>query len=136
MQNYKTNGKAVYLIQYHIVFCPKYRRSFLVNEVKTKLEELIRETCIINQTEILSMQVMPDHVHLFVSCNYKLPVYKLIKAIKGKSSNVLRKEFPELCKVSTLWSRSFFVSSIGQVSSETIQKYIDNQWVNKLKCKE
>jgi len=126
--DYKTNGKVVYLIQYHIVWCPKFRRNLFTGALKDRLETIIRECCLERNVAINALEVMPNHVHLFVSCDYKSPVYKLIKAIKGRSSHNLREEFPDLKKMHTLWSRSFFVASIGNVSTSTVQKYIENQW--------
>jgi putative transposase len=70
---------------------------------------------------------MSDHLHLFVSTYPQLEIHKLVKALKGRSSNQLRKEFPELRKLPCMWTRSYFVSTTGNVSSETIQKYIENQ---------
>jgi putative transposase len=78
--------------------------------------------------EIKALEIMPNHVHIFVSFTYREPIYKLIKKMKGRSSNLLRKEFPELRKMSTLWTRSFFVSSVGNVSEKTVMEYIKNQW--------
>ena len=71
---------------------------------------------------------MPDHIHLLVSANQKLAPYKLVKALKGRTSNFLRKEFPLLLRMPTLWSRSYFISTVGAVSSEAVKKYIENQW--------
>jgi putative transposase len=128
MDNYIHHNKAVYLTQYHIIWCPHYRRGLLVGPLKTRLEEIIRTVCDENQATIKVLEIMPDHVHIFVSYMYKYPIFKLIKAMKGRSSNFLRKEFPDLRKMPTLWTRSFFVSSIGQVSENTIKEYIENQW--------
>jgi len=131
MENYKRHNKVVYLTQYHIVWSPCYRRCVLVDGVKTRLEELIRMVCNEQQAEIKAMEIMPDHIHLFVSISYLLPIYKLIKAVKGRTSNIIRKEFEHIHRMPTLWSRSFFVSTIGQVSEETVKKYIEMQWNKK-----
>lgn len=77
--------------------------------------------------EILALEIMPDHLHLFVSSHPNIPVHNLIKAFKGRSSNLLRKEFPELLELPSLWTHSYFVSTAGNVSSDTIQKYIEEQ---------
>ena len=126
--NYIRHNKAVYLTQYHIIWSPRYRRSLLVGPIKDRLEEIIRTVCDEKQATIKALEIMPDHVHIFVSFTYREPIFKLIKAMKGRSSNLLRKEFPDLLKMPTLWTRSFFVASIGQVSADTIKKYIENQW--------
>lgn len=128
MNNYIKYNKVVYLTQYHIIWCPKYRRNILQDSIKDRLLYIIHNSCLELNAEIKSIEIMPNHVHLFVSYTYKEPIHKLIKKIKGSSSNLLRKEFPELRKMPTLWSRSFFVASVGNVSEETIKKYIDQQW--------
>jgi len=127
-EGYKTTGKAVFLTQYHIVWCPKYRRGLLVGKIKERLEEVVREVCLEHGGQVKALEVMPDHVHVFVSCDYRVPVWKTIKGMKGRSSNILRKEFPELLRMPTLWTRSFFLSSIGKVSEATIKRYIERQW--------
>jgi putative transposase len=128
MKNYIHHNKAVYLTQYHIIWCPKYRRNILTEQIKNRLESIIHEVCDEMDAEIKALEIMPNHVHIFVSFTYREPIYKLIKKMKGRSSNLLRKEFPELRKMSTLWTRSFFVSSVGNVSEKTVMEYIKNQW--------
>jgi putative transposase len=125
---YTRHNKVVYSIQYHIIWCPKYRRGILVNSLKNRLHQIIQEVCGELGAKIKALEIMPDHVHLFISYTYQQPVYKLIKQLKGRSSNLLRTEFPELRKMPTLWTRSFFVSSVGNASEKTIQEYIENQW--------
>jgi putative transposase len=128
MDNYKKTGKHVYLLQYHIIWCPKYRKNLLVNEIKEKLTEIINSISNQNNCTIKSLEVMPNHVHLLISLDYKISVQKFMKLIKGRSSNELRSKFPELLKMSTLWTRSFFVSSIGNISENTVKNYIESQW--------
>ena len=126
---YKSHNRAKYLCNYHIVWCPKYRRKLLFGNIKIRLEQIINDVCYAKQSEVIALEVMPDHVHLFVSVNPRVAPFKIVKAVKGRSSNFLRKEFPELLKMPTLWSGSYFLSSAGDVSSATIKKYIENQWV-------
>jgi putative transposase len=121
---YKSNSKQVYLINYHLVWCPQRRKKVLVGKVKNKLEEIIKQVANDKQVEIIALEIMPDHLHLFVSTYPQLEIHKLVKAFKGRSSNILRKEYPELKKIPSMWTRSYFVSTAGNVSSETIQKYI------------
>jgi len=99
----------------------------LVGKVKTRLEQIINEVAKEKEVGVLALEVQPDHLHLFVSSHPNIPVHNLIKAFKGRSSNLLRKEFPELLKLPSLWTHSYFVSTAGNVSSETIQKYIEAQ---------
>lgn len=131
MSEYRKNNKVIYLTQYHIIFCPKYRRGILVDKIKERLEQIIQEVCCEKNIEMKKMEIMPNHVHLFISISYKDAPYKIVKAFKGRSSNILRKEFPELLKMPTLWSRSFFLASMGNASEETIMKYIEGQWKKK-----
>jgi len=124
---YKHSRNKVFLINYHLIWCPKRRKKVLVGEIKTRLEQIINEVAKEKNIEILALEIMPDHLHLFVSSHPNILVHNLIKAFKGRSSNILRKEYPELLKLPSLWTRSYFISTAGKVSSETIQKYIETQ---------
>jgi len=125
---YKHNRTSVVLVNYHIVFCPKYRRQLLVGKIKERLEEIMKEVAVENRWEITAKEVLPDHVHLFVSADVKSKPEQVVKRFKGRSSRYLRKEFPELLKMPTLWTRSYFLSTAGNVSAATIKKYIEQQW--------
>lgn len=131
MSDYIHANKVVYLTQYHLIWCPKYRRDILVNSIKDRLEEIIKNVCAERQMKIKALEIMPNHVHLFVSISYQHAPFKIAHWVKGRSSNLLRKEFPELRKMPTLWSRSFFLASIGNVSGKTIKRYIEDQWKKK-----
>jgi putative transposase len=124
---YKSNKSQVYLINYHLIWCPKRRKKILVGNIKERLEQIIRQAANEKHVEILAMEIMPDHLHLFVSAYPQIEIHKLVKLFKGRSSNFLRKEFPELLKIPSLWTRSYFVSTAGNVSNETIRKYIEAQ---------
>jgi len=124
---YKHSKNKVFLINYHLIWCPKRRKKVLVGEIKTRLEQIINEVAKEKNIEILALEVMPDHLHLFVSSHPNILVHNLIKAFKGRSSNILRKEYPELLKLPSLWTHSYFISTAGNVSSKTIQKYIEAQ---------
>ena len=126
---YKSNNNITYSCKYHVVFCPKYRRKVLVNGVDTRLKELIRETCQDIHVDCIEMEIMPDHVHLLLEVAPQFGIHKAVKAIKGRSSRVLRQEFHWLTtKLPTLWTNSYFVSTIGEtVSSSDIGKYIESQ---------
>ena len=126
--DYTHNRTSVALINYHIVFCPKYRRKLLVDAVKSRLESLVKEVSAENKWDILAMEVMPDHVHLFVSADTKTKPHMVVKRFKGRTSRFLREEFRDLRKMPTLWTRSYFLSTAGNVSAATIRKYIEQQW--------
>jgi putative transposase len=125
--DYQHDRTKVYLINYHFVWTPKRRKKVLVGKIKERLEQLITEIAQEQNFTALSLVVQPEHVHLFVSANPVTPAHKIIKYFKGKTSRVLRQEFPELLKLPSLWTRSYFVSTAGNVSAETIQKYIEAQ---------
>lgn len=122
------NKHLIYSCQYHVIFCPKYRRNVLVSPIDTRLKELILEKQDEYQYKIIEMEVMSDHVHLLIDCNPKLGVYNIINKIKGYTSKTLRKEFPSLkSRIPTLWTRSKFISSVGSVSLDVVKKYIEEQ---------
>jgi putative transposase len=125
---YQHKNTSVSVVNYHIVFCPKYRRHILVGKIKKRLEEIIRDVVLENGWKVIAKEVMPDHVHLFVSADTRTRPEIVVKRFKGRSSRYLRNEFPELLKMPTLWTRSYFLSTAGNVSASTIKKYIEQQW--------
>lgn len=129
MPEYQTNRGAAYSLGYHLAWCPKYRRPVLVGPVAERLRELIADKCDERGWTIVALEVMPDHVHLFVRADPEASPSHIANQFKGVTSRVLRQEFPELKRrLPTLWSRSYFVSSVGNVSADTIKRYIDTQW--------
>ena len=125
---YQHKNTSVSIVNYHIVFCPKYRRGLLVGKIKMRLEKIIRDVALENDWEVIAKEIMPDHVHLFVGADTRTPPEIVVKRFKGRSSRHLRNEFPELLKMPTLWTRSYFLSTSGNVSASTIKKYIEQQW--------
>ncbi len=118
---------TVHLVIYHIIWCPKRRRKVLVGPVHDRLKQIMQEVVDENGWSIIELAIQPDHIHLFVRSNpYTLPT-DIARLIKGRSSHLLREEFPHLMKMPSLWTRSTFYSTAGNVSSEIIQKYIENQ---------
>lgn len=127
-KKYKTDNHLVYSCQYHVIFCPKYRRSVLVDGIDKRLKELIRSKESEYGYEVLDMEVMPDHVHLILDVNPKLGIFTVVSRIKGYTSHELRKEFPSLTRrLPTLWTQSKFISSVGAVTLEVVKKYIEEQ---------
>jgi len=127
VQEYRRRTTSVSLINYHLIWCPKYRRQVLDGPVNERLETLIRETLAKLDCEALALEVMPDHVHLFVNCPPTLAPCQIMFHIKGRSARVLRQEFPHLRRLPTLWTRSCFVATAGNVSADTIRHYIEMQ---------
>jgi len=124
----KRTRHATYNINYHFVFCPKYRRSVLVGPVGDRLVELIRQIVPNLNGEVLELVVRPDHVHLFVSFPPTIAPYQIMHQIKGETSHALREQFPYLkSRLPSLWTRSYYCGTAGTVSSETIRKYIEAQ---------
>jgi putative transposase len=121
---------AVYNINYHIIWCPKYRRSLLVDEVELFLNNCLRTIAETKNWEILEMEVMPDHIHLFISAPPFQAPTDIVKVLKGVTARRLFMEFPKLKKKlwkGSLWSPSYYVGTAGTVSAETIKRYIENQ---------
>jgi len=127
-RGYLSSQTSICFLNYHFVWCPKYRRKVLVENIQKRLEEHIRLKCQELNCEVLALSIQSDHVHLFVKASPKLAPNRIIGEIKGYTSRLLRQEFPELrSKLPTLWTRSYFVSTHGHVSDEMIQKYIEEQ---------
>lgn len=125
---YAQNAGAVYSLKYHVVWCPKYRRPVLVDGVDDRLRELLSEKAAELGMTVHALEVMPDHVHLFVESDPTRCVAEIVNRLKGATSRVLRQEFPWLrSRLPTLWSRSYFAGSIGHVSAATIERYIAEQ---------
>lgn len=125
---YKSNNNVVYSCKYHVIWCPKYRRSVLEGLVAERLEELIRSVAEDRQSEILELEIMPDHVHLLIEVCPQFGIHRLVKQIKGTTSRLLRQEFPRLkSRLPTLWSNSYFVSTVGGAPLSVIKKYIEQQ---------
>ncbi len=124
--DYKSGHHCKYLLNLHFVWCPKRRKKVLIGDIAKRLREIFLALALEKDWDILALEVAPDHVHLFVGVKPTDASNQVVKAFKGRSSNYLRKEFPELLKLPSLWSRSYFVSSAGNVSSEAIRKYIED----------
>lgn len=127
-KQYKSDKHIVYSCQYHVIFCPKYRRSVLTTSISNRMRELVFEKQKEYSYQVIELEIMPDHVHLLLDIYPRIGVFTTVNKIKGYTSYVLRKEFPELKrKLPTLWTRSKFISTVGSVSLETVKGYIENQ---------
>lgn len=127
-KEYHSSHSWVYSCQYHVVFCPKYRRPVLDNGVDERLKELILQQQEEYEYLVLGMEVMPDHVHLLLDVNPQIGIKSVVSKIKGFTSHELREEFPSLkSRLPTLWTRSKFVSTVGSVSMSVVMKYIEDQ---------
>lgn len=129
--NYRHTNTTVSLINYHFVFCPIYRRKIYdIPGVEDRFKELVEQKCADLDIQIIAMECHHDHAHLFLNCPPKLSPSDIMAKIKGYTSRVLREEFKALSHRPSLWTRSFFVSTAGNVSSETIKRYVDDQKKN------
>jgi putative transposase len=125
---YKSNNNVVYSCKYHVVWCPKYRRNVLVEGVDERLKSILFEVANGVKAEIIELEVMPDHVHLLVEVDPQFGINKLVRHLKGVSSRILRKEFPWLkSRIPSLWTNSYFVSTVGGTTLDVVKQYIENQ---------
>jgi len=125
---WRTSNKAVFNIGYHLIWCPKYRRPVLVGEVEDRLRQLLNKKAVELETSIEQMEIMPDHVHLFVKSTPVHAPHFIVQQLKGYTSRILRQEFKGLrSRIPTLWTRSYYCESIGHISEETIRRYIEDQ---------
>lgn len=126
--DYRYTETTVSLINYHFVFCPRYRRKiFLIPNMEQRFKELVKIKCEELKINIIAIECNEDHVHMFVNCLPTLSPSDIMHKIKGFTSKLLRTEFAELSKMPNLWTRSYFVSTVGNVCSETIKQYVENQ---------
>jgi putative transposase len=127
-KRWKTSKTSIYNIGYHLIWCPKYRRNVLVGEIEERLASLLKKKAEDVGIIIEKMEIMPDHVHLFVKASPVDSPHYIVQQLKGYTSWNLRDEFKELRrKLPTLWTRSYYCESVGNISEETVKKYIENQ---------
>lgn len=123
-----SNNNVVFDCKYHVVFCPKYRRKVFVSPIDERLKELFLLKAKELQSEIVNMEIMPDHVHLLIRCDPQFGIHKVVKHLKGYTSRILRQEFKKLTsRLPSLWTNSYFVATVGSVSLETVKRYIEEQ---------
>lgn len=119
----KSNRNVVYSCKYHVVWCPKYKRKVLINNVERRLKEIIIEQAKRQRAKIIEMEIMPDHVHLLVEVDPQYGIHRFIKNAKGASSHILRREFKHLTtKLPTLWTNSYFVSTVRDAPLAVIKQ--------------
>jgi putative transposase len=126
--NLRSNANITFQCAFHVVWCPKYRRRVLGGRLAERLKEIIREVVDDKGAWLVELEVMPDHVHLVVEVDPQFGVHRLVKAIKGRSSGVLREEFPHLkSRLPTLWTNSYFVATVGGAPLDVVKEYVENQ---------
>ena len=125
---WKTSRNTVYNVSYHLIWCPKYRREVLVGDIERRLRYLLYQKASEINVDIEKMEVMPDHAHLFVKTTPVNSPHYIVQQLKGYTSRILRKEFKTLrTRIPTLWTRSYYVETIGHISEDAIKRYIADQ---------
>jgi putative transposase len=125
---YARNAGAVFSLKYHLVFCPKYRKAVLRGNVETRLKALLTEKALALKITLHTMEVMPDHVQLLVESDPGMAPAKIAAQLKGYTARILRQEFRHLrSQLPSLWSRSYYVGSVGHMSAAAVRRYIKNQ---------
>ena len=130
MSRYWVGAHTKHRVMYHIVWIPKYRKRVLKGKIASRLAELIQECSDINRWNVSEINIQPDHVHILIRLRPDISVSKAVQLLKGRSSKVIRKEFPSLKEFywgDNFWSEGFFVETVGHVSEEAIKNYIQNQ---------
>ena len=122
------SNTTVYNIGYHLVWCPKYRRKVLVGDVEKRLRELLLKKANEIGVSIETLEILPDHLRLFIKASPTASPHWIVQQLKGYSSHELRKEFDSLrTRMPTLWTRSYYVESCGHIREATVKKYIEEQ---------
>lgn len=128
MKRWTHSNKAIFNLGYHLIWCPKYRRPVLTNDIKDRLIQLLHEKASSISVSIETLEVMPDHVHLFVKASPVDSPHFIVQQLKGYTSRIMRKEFKMLrTRIPTLWTRSYYCESIGHISEKTVKRYIEDQ---------
>ena len=124
----RTNANIAFQCAYHVVWCPKYRRRVIGGRMEARLKGIIAEVIEEKGAWLVELQTMPDHVHLLVEVDPQFGVHRLVKAIKGRSSRVLREEFSWLrSRLPSLWTNSYFVATVGGAPLSVIKRYVETQ---------
>jgi len=124
---YRSTGKAVFSVKYHVIWCPKYRRGVLGGAAELRLKQIIGEVVAEVGGMVIEVATMPDHVHLLVELPPQVAVCKLVEVMRGRSSRRLRREFGYLARMTCLWAPSWFVSTVGGAPLEVVQPNVENQ---------
>jgi putative transposase len=123
---YRHNEHSVGLATVHLVWIPKRRKPVLKGDIRLRLSEILDSVASDKEWVIKAKEIASDHVHLLVEYDEKTPICEVIKAFKGRSSRILRDEFPELKKLPSLWTRSYFYDTSGKVSTSKVMDYIND----------
>lgn len=127
-ERWKKSKTTVYNVSYHIIWCVKYRRKILTDNIDKRLKELIIEKSKDIDIQIEKIETDKDHIHLFIKASPTKAIHWIVQQLKGYTSRVLRQEISEVrTRLPSLWTRSYYVETIGHISEQTIKKYIQEQ---------
>ena len=128
---YHSASHCKYLVQYHIIWCPKFRFDVLEGDVEAALKRILESICMKYGYAIKALEVMSDHVHIFVDCPQTVAPCDVVRTLKSISAVEMFRAFPKLkrfySRCGVLWSRGYFISSVGHVSEATVKRYIEEQ---------
>ena len=127
-KRYRRNAGSVYSLKYHLVGCPKYRRKVLVGDIAEELRTLLYQKAQELEVTIEALEIMSDQVQLYIQSDPTEAPQRLANQFKGYTARMLRQKYPQLrSRLPSLWSRSYYIGTIGQVGEETVQRYIEMQ---------
>lgn len=130
-ERWKQSNTVVYNVGYHIIFCSKYRRKVLKDDIQKRLKTLLLEKAMQCDINIEQMEIMEDHVHIFLKAKPSASPHWIVQQLKGYTSRILRREFSSIkTRLPSLWTRSYYIETIGHISEHTIRKYIEDQKKN------
>ena len=125
---WRSSKTAKYNLGYHLIWCVKYRRKVFLNDIEVFFKKLMLEKAQEINVVIEQMEIMPDHIHIFVKAPPTYAPHFIVQQFKGYTSKFLRANFRSLkSRLPTLWTRSYYVESVGHISESTIKRYIEDQ---------
>ena len=127
-KRWKSSNTCIFNIGYHFIWCSKYRRPVLVGKIEQRLKSLLHAKAKLISVEIISLEVMPEHIHAFIKSSPVDSPHWIVQQLKGYTSRILREEFSSLrSRIPSLWTRSYYCESVGHISESTVRRYIEDQ---------
>jgi putative transposase len=130
MARYQTGSHTKHRLQYHVVWIPKYRKRALRGKIVSRLKQLLYEACRLNRWRISEISIQEDHVHMIIQGNPRESIADVVHRLKGGTSRIIRKEFPELEEFlwgDSFWADGYFAETVGKVDEEIVKRYIRDQ---------
>jgi len=130
MARYQTGAHTKHRLQYHVVWIPKYRKRILRGKIAIRLKRLLYEACKVNRWWISEISIQEDHVHIVIQASPSDSLAEVVQILKGGTSRVIRKEFPDLEEFlwgDSFWADGYFAETVGKVDEEVVKRYIRNQ---------